>query len=239
MSLFNKKTIRVRSKQSSNFGHQRPLFQKVKTARGRKNSSTRWLQRQLNDPYVHQAQQFGYKSRAAFKLIELNQKFNFLKKNHLVVDLGAAPGGWSQVCQQHQCRTIGIDLFVYDPIPGALSLTHDFTSPEGYAALDQALQGESIHVLLSDLASPSIGHPPTDHLRTLALLEFAWDFAEKKLSPHGTFVCKVFQGGAQQDILKKIQSQFQSVRHFKPPASRKESRETYIVAQNFTPKVSL
>jgi len=216
----------------------RMKFERVKTARGRKKSSTRWLQRQLNDPYVAEAQRQGYRSRAAFKLIELNEKFHLLKPGQRVVDLGAAPGGWTQVVVNHVKpaetggRVVGIDILEWEAVPGAECLTMDFLDPEAPRRLKEALGGPA-DLVISDMAAPTTGHPQTDHMRIIALLEEAWTFAEEVLSPGGAFVCKVFQGGTEGEMLARLKAACESVKHAKPPASRKESPEMYVIAQGF------
>jgi 23S rRNA (uridine2552-2'-O)-methyltransferase len=213
----------------------RMLVERVKTARGRKPSSTRWLQRQLNDPYVHEARKLGYRSRAAFKLIELDDRFHFLKPGLRVVDLGAAPGGWTQVAVARvgaRGRVVGMDILEYDPVPGAVSMQGDFLADDSPDRLKEALGGPA-DVVVSDMAAPTTGHPPTDHLRIIALVEVALAFAIEILTPGGTFVAKVFQGGTEKTLLDMLKRNFATVRHAKPPASRKESAETYVVATGF------
>ncbi|MBF0327207.1 RlmE family RNA methyltransferase [Magnetospirillum moscoviense] len=213
----------------------RMLVERVKTARGRKPSSTRWLQRQLNDPYVHEARKLGYRSRAAFKLIELDDRFHFLKSGQRVVDLGAAPGGWTQVAVARvgaKGCVVGMDILEYDPIPGAISMLGDFLADDSPDRLKEALGGPA-DVVVSDMAAPTTGHPPTDHLRIIGLVEVALHFALEVLVPGGTFVAKVFQGGTERGLLDQLKRNFATVRHAKPPASRKESAETYVIASGF------
>lgn len=212
---------------------------RVKSARGRTPSSTQWLQRQLNDPYVVAARQQGLKSRAAFKLLEMDQRLGFLRPGQRIVDLGAAPGGWTQVAvertragQPGGGSVVGIDILEWGPVSGAHCITLDFLDPKAPDVLKEALGGKA-DVVMSDMAAPTTGHARTDHLRIVALLEVAWDFASEVLSPGGTFLCKVFQGGATGDLLNLIKPRFDSVKHLKPPASRKESPELYLVAQGF------
>lgn len=208
---------------------------RVKTARGRKISSVRWLQRQLNDPYVDAAHRDGYRARSAFKLLELDEKFGLLKHAKSIVDLGAAPGGWTQVALKKcgkKARVVGIDLLEIEPIEGATFLKMDFTTDEAEDKLLELLDGP-VDLVMSDMAAATTGHQQTDHIRTLALVETAFDFAKKTLEEGGVFVSKVFRGGADQDLLKELNSCFNSVRHFKPPASRPESAETYLVAQGY------
>ncbi|GGF59823.1 MULTISPECIES: RlmE family RNA methyltransferase [Terasakiella] len=215
---------------------------RVKTARGRKLSSTRWLQRQLNDPYVQEAHRKGYRSRAAFKLIELDDRFEFLKPGQKVVDLGCAPGGWTQVAAERidaeknpNGHVIGIDLQEVEEIPGATLLVGDFMDNDAPDRLKEVIGGP-VDVVLSDMAASASGHPQTDHIRITALVEAAAYFAEEVLKPNGWFVAKVLAGGADADLLKQLKLQFQTVRHAKPPASRKDSSETYLVASGFRGK---
>lgn len=216
----------------------RMLVERVKTARRRTTSSTRWLQRQLNDPYVHEARKQGYRSRAAFKLKELDDRFHFLKLGQKVVDLGAAPGGWTQVAVERikpgtkGGAVVGMDILEWDPVPGAITLQGDFLAEDSPDRLKEALGGPA-DVVLSDMAAPTTGHPPTDHLRIIALVEVALDFALEILAPGGTFVAKVFQGGTEKTLLDMLKKNFTTVKHAKPPASRAESAETYVVATGF------
>lgn len=217
----------------------RMLETRVKTARGRKNSSVRWLQRQLNDPYVAEARKRGLRSRAAFKLMELDDRFHLLKPGQKVVDLGAAPGGWTQVAvdrvkagQSANGSVVGLDILEWETVPGATCITLDFLDPDAPRVLKEALGGKA-DVVLSDMAAPTTGHPATDHLRIMALLEVAWDFAEEVLAPGGTFVCKVFQGGTENELLTRMKRLCTTVKHAKPPSSRKESAEFYVIAQGF------
>lgn len=206
---------------------------RVKTARGRKYSSKLWLERQLNDPYVHKAKQEGYRSRAAYKLTELDDKFHFLKKGARIADLGAAPGGWVQVALKRGASTVvGIDLLEMEPIAGSELITLDFTEPDAPERVKAALGGPA-DVVLSDLAPWTTGHKQTDHLRIIALVEAAAHFAVDTLKPGGTFVAKVFQGGTEGELLDMLKHNFEKVRHFKPDASRSESSETYLVASGF------
>lgn len=208
---------------------------RVKTARGRKLSSKRWLERQLNDPYVAEAKRRGYRSRAAFKLAEIDDKYRVLRKGGRVVDLGAAPGGWVQVALAHVGpggAVIGIDLQEIEPIAGATLLLGDFLAEDAPDRLRAALDG-SADVVLSDMAAPSTGHAPTDHLRIMALTEAALDFACAVLAPGGAFVAKVLQGGSERGLLAAMRRNFARVVHVKPPASRKDSAELYVVATGF------
>jgi 23S rRNA (uridine2552-2'-O)-methyltransferase len=208
---------------------------KLKTAKGRKASSQRWLERQLNDPYVRDAKIKGYRSRAAFKLIELDKKFHFLRKGARVLDLGAAPGGWSQIAVARVGDTgkvVAMDILDMEPLAGADVFKADMLAEETPALLVAALGGPA-DLVLSDMAAPTTGHRPTDHLRTMSLLEAALDMADAVLKPGGTFVGKVFQGGATGELLARIKRSFADVKHVKPPASRAESVELYLVATGF------
>ena len=220
----------------------RNLHTRVKTAKGRKASSTRWLQRQLNDPYVRAAERLGYRSRAAFKLAELDQRFHFLKPGCCVVDLGAAPGGWTQVAVERvkvlyassgkRGHVVGIDVKEMEPIAGAVLLAHDFMTDDATAQLKDALAGPT-DVVLSDMATQATGHAATDHMRIMTLLEAAADFATDVLCPGGVFVGKVLQGGTENQLLGRLKLNFKTVKHAKPPASRTNSAETYVIAEGF------
>ena len=213
----------------------RGLHVALRTARGRSTASQRWLARQLNDPYVKAAQAAGWRSRAAFKLIELDDRFHLLQPGARIVDLGAAPGGWTQVALRRDAGpVVAIDLLPIDPIPGATLLQGDFHDPEAPARL-HALLGGPADVVLSDMAPNTTGHPNTDHLRIMALAELALDFALQVLAPGGAFVAKVFQGGSERQMLDRMKAHFATVRHAKPPASRKDSSELYVVATGFRP----
>ncbi len=208
---------------------------KVKTARGRKYSSKLWLERQLNDPYVALAKREGYRSRAAYKLIELDDKFGLIKPGMRVADLGAAPGGWAQVAlKRGASHVVGVDLLEIQPIPGATLLELDFTEDGADDAVKDALGGGA-DLVISDLAPWTTGHKQTDHLRIVALVEAAAHFAVDVLQPGGSFVAKVFQGGATGDLLDMLKARFKTVRHYKPPASRSGSAETFVIAQGFKP----
>jgi 23S rRNA (uridine2552-2'-O)-methyltransferase len=228
------------SKSAAPGGGGRQLTQRVRTAKGRKLSSTLWLQRQLNDPYVHDAKRLGYRSRAAFKLIQLDERFHFLKPGQKVVDLGAAPGGWTQVAVDkvkpgqngRGGAVVGMDILEWDPVPGAVTLQGDFLADEAPERLKEALGGPA-DVVLSDMAAPTTGHPSTDHIRIIALVEVAIHFALEVLAPGGTFVAKVFQGGTEKTLLDMLKKSFTTVRHAKPAASRQQSAETYVVATGF------
>lgn len=207
---------------------------RVKTAKGRRVSSTRWLERQLNDPYVKRAKAEGYRSRAAYKLIELDERFGFLRGAKRVVDLGVAPGGWAQVVRQRlpQAVLVGIDLLPTDPIDGAVLLQMDFMADEAPGALKEALGGPA-DLVLSDMAANTVGHPQTDHLRTMGLVEAGLDFAGEVLAPGGAYIAKVLAGGADNNLVAELKRRFTTVKHAKPPASRKGSSEWYVVAQGF------
>jgi len=207
---------------------------KVKKDRGRSQSSRAWLARQLNDPYVAAAKSKGYRSRAAFKLVELNQKFRFLKKGARVLDLGAAPGGWSQVAANAGAVVVAADVLEMEPIPGVTFFQADLTDPDVPAMLKQALDGPA-DIVLTDMAAPTTGHRATDHIRTIALVEIALEVALDALKPGGTFVGKVFQGGSSNELLARLKKAFREVKHVKPPASRSESVELYVVAVGFKP----
>lgn len=207
---------------------------RVKTARNRSAQSTRWLARQLNDPYVKRAKAEGYRSRAAYKLIELDEKFGLLKGVRHVVDLGVAPGGWAQVVrkQRPEAAVVGIDLLPVEPLPGVALLQMDFMADEAPERLIAEL-GAAPDLVLSDMAANTVGHAQTDHLRTMALVEAAADFAIRTLRPGGAFVSKVFAGGTDNALLAQLKRNFGTVRHAKPPSSRKGSVEWFVVAQGF------
>ncbi len=208
--------------------------QRVKTAKGRKVGSTRWLERQLNDPYVLKAKAEGYRSRAAYKLIELDDRFNILKGARRIVDLGITPGGWSQVVRKRcpKALVVGIDLLPCDPIDGVIIAEKDFMDDDAPTWLSETLGGPA-DIVLSDMAANTVGHPQTDHLRTMALVEAAMVFAFEILRPGGLFVAKVLAGGADNDLVTALKRNFTTVKHAKPPASRKGSSEWYVVAQGF------
>ena len=216
----------------------RPLAVRVRSARRRKPSSTEWLSRQLNDPYVADAHRLGYRSRAAFKLIQLDDRFHLLRPGLRVVDLGCAPGGWTQIAavrvgaDKGHGSVVGIDLLPTDPVPGATLLAGDFRDPAIAGQIRAALGGPA-DVVLSDMAAPATGHAATDHLRIIALAEDAFALAMSVLRPGGAFVAKVFQGGTEGALLAQIKGAFMTVRHAKPAASRAESAETYVVATGF------
>jgi len=217
----------------------RPLAQRLRSTKGRTASQIRWLERQLNDPYVAEARRQGYRSRAAFKLAELDDKLNFLRARARVVDLGAAPGGWTQVAVERTrrgrpqgVRVIAVELVEMSPVAGAEILRLDFLAPEAPARIRAALAGPA-DVVMSDMAPASSGHRATDHLRIVALAEAAAEFALEVLAPGGVFVAKVWQGGAERALLERLRRHFAKVRHVKPPASRAESAEVYVVATGF------
>lgn len=208
---------------------------KVKTAKGRKLSSKLWLERQLNDPYVAEARRLGYRGRAAFKIAEIDDKHHLLKPGAKIVDLGCAPGGWTQVALARcgkNATVVGIDLLECEPIPGATLLVGDFMDDDAPDRLKAEMDGRA-DLVLSDMAGNTTGHPPTDHLRIVALVELAYDFATEVLAPGGAFVAKVFSGGTEAGLLKQLKKDFDKVFHMKPPASRKESPEMYVVALGY------
>ncbi len=217
----------------------RDLKVRVKTSKGRKVGSTIWLQRQLNDPFVAQAKAEGLRSRAAYKLIGLNERHHLLRKGMRIVDLGAAPGGWSLVAAPIVGTTaenpliVGIDFLDMDPIEGVVLLKKDFNDEDAPAALIAALGGHKPDLVMSDMAAPTTGHRATDHLRIMALVELAADFAIQVLAPGGAFVAKVFQGGTEHELLALLKRHFSTTLHAKPPASRSGSAETYLVAKGF------
>ncbi len=207
---------------------------RVKTSRGRTASSTRWLERQLNDPYVRQAKAEGWRSRAAFKLIELDERFGLLKGVRRVVDLGVAPGGWSQVVRKQapKAAVVGIDLLETEPLEGVTLLQMDFMADAAPGLLEAALDGPP-DLVLSDMAANTVGHKQTDHLRTMGLVEAAAQFAVETLAEGGAFVAKVLAGGTDNELLALLKRHFRTVKHAKPPASRKDSSEWYVIAQGF------
>lgn len=212
-------------------------MKRLKSAKGRKISSTRWLERQLNDPYVRRAKAENYRSRAAYKLLELDERFGFLKGVRAVVDLGVAPGGWSQVVRRRvaNANVVGIDLLPTDPIDGVTILQLDFMREEAPVLLQEALGGPA-DLVLSDMAANTVGHQQTDHLRTMALVEAGLEFARDVLRPGGAYVAKVLAGGADHQLVAELKRSFVTVKHAKPPASRKDSSEWYVVAQGFKGK---
>jgi 23S rRNA (uridine2552-2'-O)-methyltransferase len=212
---------------------------RVKTAKGRTLASTRWLQRQLNDPYVEEAKRQGYRSRAAFKLIEIDDKHHLMKPGSVVIDLGAAPGGWSQVAADRvkavdgNGKVVAADLTDIEPVPGVTFLQVDITDAEGPGMLRDALSSARADLVLSDMAASSTGHRQTDYLRVIALAEAALDIAEDMLKPGGVFLAKVLQGGAGQDLVTRLKQGFAKVQHIKPKASRQDSAEVYVLATGF------
>lgn len=219
-------------------GEARPLKVRLKKARSLSSSSQKWLQRQLNDPYVARAKREGWRSRAAFKLIEIDDKMKLLKPGARVVDLGAAPGGWSQVAAQRtkaeegRGKIVAIDLLEIDPVTGVDFAQMDFLKDDAPERLMEMLGGEA-DVVMSDMAANTTGHKATDHLRIVGLVELAIDFARKVLAPGGSFVAKVFQGGTEGTLLTELKRDFATVRHVKPQASRADSAELYVVATGF------
>ena len=211
----------------------------IRTAKGRKVSSTRWLERQLNDPYVKRAKAENYRSRAAYKLLELDERFSLLRGVKSVVDLVIAPGGWSQVVRRKipQANVVGIDLLPTDPIDGVTILQMDFMDEDAPARLKEALGGTA-DLVMSDMAANTVGHPQTDHLRTMGLVEAGLEFATEILRPGGAFVAKVLAGGADNHLVAELKRHFSQVKHAKPPASRKDSSEWYVIAQGFKGRAS-
>lgn len=211
------------------------LTVRVKTSKYRDKSSNRWLERQLNDPYVAESKRLGYRSRAAFKLIQLDEKFHFLGKGKTIVDLGCAPGGWTQVAVERNKGTgqvVGIDILEAEPIKGATLIQQDFTESEAADKLKELLNGEA-DIVMSDMAANTTGHQQTDHLRTIGLVEIAYEFAKEVLAPNGIFIAKVFKGGAEGALLADVKKNFAKVSHAKPDASRQGSPEEYLVAIGF------
>ncbi len=205
----------------------------VKTAKGRKTSSTKWLKRQLNDPYVARAQMDGYRGRAAYKLLEMDEKLKLLEPGMMVVDLGSAPGGWCQVAAKKGCQVIGLDLLEVDPLPDVTMLEMDFMDDNAPDELIAAMKGQKADVVLSDMAPNTIGHKNTDHLRIMHLVELAYYFAKDVLKPDGAFLAKTRQGGTSNDTLNLLKKDFKTVKHIKPPSSRADSSETFVIAQGF------
>lgn len=213
---------------------------RVKTARGRTVGQAKWLQRQLNDPYVAAAKTAGWRSRAAYKLIELDDKYKLLKPGMRVVDLGAAPGGWTQVAVKRvkvgesgkAGFVLGVDINPVDPIPGAILMQQDFLAEGADQKIIEALGGKA-DLVLSDMAAPATGHRQTDHIRIMMLCEMALDFAIRVLNPGGAFLAKVLRGGTENELLNTMKRDFRTVRHVKPPASRADSAESYVIATGF------
>ena len=229
--------MKRRSKEG--LGGNRRLAVRLRTARGRKLASTRWLTRQLNDPYVEEAKRRGYRSRAAFKLAEIDDKHHLLRTGMSVVDLGAAPGGWSQISAQRvqlmagKGRVIAVDVVEMEPISGVTALKLDLIDSESAGRIRDALNGKKADLVLSDMHAPATGHKQTDHLRIMGLVEAALDLAEEILAPGGAFLCKVLQGGADKELVARLNRSFAKVRHVKPKASRAESAEMYVLATGF------
>lgn len=220
-------------------GRRTELKVRVKTSKGRKIGSTLWLQRQLNDPYVAKARAEGFRSRAAYKIQELDERYKLFHKGQRIVDLGAAPGGWSQVAAPIVGSTeakpliVGIDYLEMAPIPGVILLQKDFNDEDAPEALIAALGGHKVDIVMSDMAAPTTGHRATDHIRIIALVELAADFAVRVLAPGGTFIAKVFQGGTEHELLAILKKHFATTIHAKPKASRADSAETYLLARGF------
>lgn len=208
---------------------------KLRDSKKRSVSSRRWLLRQLNDPFVAKAKSMGYRSRAAFKLEAIDAKFHLLRPKQVVVDLGCAPGGWLQVVQKRARggMLFGLDLQPVEPLEGVHLLQGDFTEPSVVEAIFAALNGQRVDIVLSDLAAPACGIPKVDHIRIMALLRQVMDFAGKVLNPEGAVVAKVLRGGAEPVLLAEMKKAFKKVSHYKPPASRQDSSEIYVVAQGF------
>lgn len=219
----------------------RSLKTRVKTARKRSLSSTLWLERQLNDPYVARAKREGYRSRAAYKLLEMDERFHLFKPGGRIIDLGAAPGGWSQIAadrvksKEGRGKVVGVDLLDMEPIPGVSFAVKDFNDDDAPALIKEMLGGQADGVM-SDMAANATGHKQTDHLRIVALAELAFEFAFDVLAPGGFFVAKVLQGGTEDQVLARLKKEFASVRHVKPAASRADSAELYVLATGFRGK---
>jgi 23S rRNA (uridine2552-2'-O)-methyltransferase len=217
----------------------RELKVRVKTGKGRTVSQKIWLERQLNDPYVREAKKLGYRSRAAFKLIEIDDKYRFLKPGGRVIDLGAAPGGWSQVAakrvkpEEGRGRVIAIDMHGMDPIAGVTIFKKDFYDADAPQLLIDALGGEKADAVLSDMAAHATGHRQTDHINIMALAEAGLEFARQVLKPGGTYLAKVLRGGTEGEMLKLLKKDFAEVRHVKPKASRDDSAELFVLARGF------
>lgn len=218
----------------------RNKFTKLKKAKRNKASSNKWLQRQLNDPYVVRSKLDNYRSRSAYKLLDINEKFNLLKPGLTIIDLGCAPGGWSQVAssltksENEFPKIIGIDLLPIDPIPGVIALQKDFFDADIKDTIIELLQtNEGVDIVMSDMAANTTGHKMTDHLRIISLCEEAYELAINILKPGGHFIAKIFLGGSENILLSKIKLRFKTVKHFKPKSSRKDSSELYLIALNF------
>ncbi len=208
---------------------------KLKTARGRKISSTRWLQRQLNDPFVQAAKAKGYRARSAFKLIEMHEKFEIFKNKQTIIDLGSAPGGWLQVAKEFSKNSeiIGVDLLKMEAIDGVTFIQGDFLAKNTQEEIKQIIKDKKFDVILSDMSPSTSGHKSSDHLRIIALCEEVFNFAKLHLAKDGFLIMKVFQGGASGNMLMEIRKRFTTIKHFKPKASRKESPELYLIAKYF------
>lgn len=225
----------VKTESANIINGKRSLTVRVKTSKYRKKSSNQWLERQLNDPYVTEAKRMGYRSRAAFKLIQLDEKFKFLGKGKRIVDLGCAPGGWTQIAvlrNKDSGQVIGLDILPTEAIAGATLIQQDFTAPDAADRLKKLLNGKA-DIVMSDMAANTTGHQQTDHLRTMALVELAYDFAKDVLADGGIFISKAFKGGAEGVFLAEIKKNFSKISHYKPDASRKASPEEYLVAMGF------
>ncbi|MBL4876455.1 MAG: RlmE family RNA methyltransferase [Cohaesibacteraceae bacterium] len=226
-------------KKTGDSSNHRSMKVRVKTAKGRKLSSTLWLQRQLNDPYVQRAKRDGFRSRATYKILEMNEKHRFLVPSSRVIDLGCAPGGWLQVASDvtnsshEKVKVVGIDYLELEPVSGCVILQKNFLDEDAPQALLDALGGHAPTLVMSDMAAPTTGHKQTDHLRTTHLFEVAAEFARESLEPGGTFLSKVFRGGTEHEQLRELKRDYTSIAHLKPPASRKESPELYVLARGF------
>ncbi|KCZ51711.1 RlmE family RNA methyltransferase [Hyphomonas pacifica] len=229
----NKRRWKGPGKADKNTSGRQMSERKVTAHRAKNESSKRWIERQLQDPYVRKAKDEGYRARAAYKLLEIDEKIGLLRKGQRVVDLGCAPGGWMQVAlEKGAIEVSGIDLLPVEPVPGAHIVQGDVTEPDDVAELLKGLTGKP-DLVLSDMAANTTGHKQTDHLRTVALVEMAVAFAIEHLAPGGNFCSKVFQGGATKDVLDALKAHFKTVKHIKPPASRAGSPEIFVVAKGF------
>lgn len=214
------------------------MTKQLRNSKKFKTSSQAWLKRQINDPFVKQAKKEGYRSRAAFKLLEIEESLKAFKRGAVVVDLGAAPGSWTQVAMEKIGKggvVVGIDLLPIDKIPGATLIQGDFLEEKALHELEALLKGKKVDVVMSDMAHNTTGHTQTDHIRIMELVELAYEFACDHLAPNGTFIAKVFAGGTESKLLSRIKKSFKMVKHMKPSASRKESAEIYLVAKGFKP----
>ncbi|MBE6452002.1 MAG: RlmE family RNA methyltransferase [Alphaproteobacteria bacterium] len=227
--------MKKQTKSAQTIAGRHQLAVRVKTSKYRSKSSNKWLERQLNDPYVAESKRLGYRSRAAFKLIQLDEKYKFLGKGKTIVDLGCAPGGWTQIAVQRNKgsgQVVGLDILETEPIEGASLICMDFTLPDAPEQLKSLLKGDA-DIVMSDMAANTTGHQQTDHLRTIGLVEAAYEFAKEVLADGGIFIAKVFQGGAENSLLTDAKKNFNKVGHFKPDASRSSSPETYLICQGF------